>query len=113
MGGGGTTKPHRRDKRGFALTTLTPSQGLYFPHLEMIVPMCLVKDGLLTVAAATNLTQRTALQFPSSGTCSLCLFFIHHLLVMDRALPFPASSGTRPEGFSIEVYNCDFITTVM
>lgn len=62
-----------KGKRGFALKTLTPSQGFHFPHREMIVPVCCGTDGLLAVAAATNLTQRAAFLFLSSGTCHLSL----------------------------------------
>lgn len=57
-----------RDKK-----TLSPSQGLYFAHCEMIVPECRVNDGLLTVVAAINLVQRTAFQLLSSGTYCLSL----------------------------------------
>lgn len=62
-----------KDKCGFALKTLTPSQGFHFPHGVMIVPVCRGTDGLLTVAAAINLTQRTAFLLLSSGTCHLSL----------------------------------------
>lgn len=62
-----------KGKCGFALKTLTPSQGFHYSHCEMIVPVGRGDDGLLTVAAAINLTQRTAFLFLSSGTCHLSL----------------------------------------
>lgn len=64
-----------KGKCGFALKTFTPSQGFNFPRGEVTVPVCCGTDGdgLLTVSAAINLTQRAAFLLLSSRICHLSL----------------------------------------
>lgn len=108
-------QPHRRDKRGSVLKTLTPSRGLCFPHLEMIVPMCHVNDALLTVDAATDLTQRTALQFLSRGPCSLSLMTLIMVLTCwwwMGLFPFQQAQEHSQKA-SASRCTTDFMTTVI
>lgn len=98
---------HWRDEHGCALKILTPSQGLYFPHWEMIVPVCHVNDGLSAVAVAINLTQRAAFQLLSSGKW----FWLWSPLADNGEGSSPSSklrnNARRHQG------NCNFITTMM